>query len=232
MKRTPFMLGAFCALLPALALAQPDVTNAPKAENPPNRAVGGGNNRNRRTPPTPEQLKQMAERMAQIRAQVIRQTLTRAGFTDEALQSAVVDYAQQNEDARAKLMEKWTAIQQALRANTVTDAQLTTLLNDFRASVDEEKSRRDQATKALDAKIEFSKKPKLDATLMVGGLTGDEAQIVNGSLGGFGAGGFGGFGAGGFGAGGFGGFGGNGAAGLGGANGRGGGGFTPFGFGG
>lgn len=192
------MLGALCALLPALALAQPDTNNAPKAENPPNRPVGG-NNRGQRL--TPEQRAQReAQRNAQ-RAQMMRQMLVRAGLTDEAQQNFVVTFAKEQETAREALQEKWRAITQALRGQTVTETQLASLLNDFRALVDEEKTRREKAMVTLETQVELSKKPRLDALLMVMGLTGDEASFVNGGAnaggrgGGFGGrGGFGGFG--------------------------------------
>ena len=202
------MLGAFCALAPTLALAQPDATDATKAQNPPNQPVGGnrgGNNRGGRNL-TPEQRRQMEAQRQQQRALALRETLSQGGFTDAAVQNSIVNFAAEQEKARAALQEKWRAIEQALRGTTVTDTQLTVLLNDFRALADEEKARRAKALTTLETEVGLSKKPRLDALLLVNGITGEESAIVNGAQGQGGFGGRGGMG--------------------------GGGGFTPFGFGG
>ena len=65
------------------------------------------------------------------------------------------------------------------------------MLNDFRASVDDEKNRRVDAVSALGGVLGLAKNPRLDAGLTVAGLLGDEWSIVNITPGSGVAGGFG-----------------------------------------
>ena len=73
-------------------------------------------------------------------------------------------------------------------------SKIATVLADFRAAVAAEKTRREAALKQLDEDISYSKNPRLDALLTMGGLIGDEASYVGGMGGGGGRGGFGGMG--------------------------------------
>lgn len=180
MKINALLLGLTLLAFPHLAEAQPDTNNTPKAENPPNRPVGGRGNRGGRNL-TPEQIQQMQTQMQARRDENIRRQLTQAGFTDTGVQDAIVAFANGQDTAGQSLQEKWRLINQAVRGETVTEPQLMSLLNSFRAQIDEEKARRAKATAALDAKISFSKKPRLDALLMTMGLTGEEAAFVNNS---------------------------------------------------
>jgi hypothetical protein len=164
--------------LTGAAFAQPDVNNTPKAENPANWQNRGGNNGGRGgRAMTAEERQRM---LLQYRVQMIQRSLTVAGITDTEVQTAVSDFAKEQETAQEKLQEKWQQITEALRNNAVTDAQMATLTNDLRAMIEDEKARRKKAEADLDAKISYSKKPKLDAVLMTLGLTGDEADFVNG----------------------------------------------------
>lgn len=194
--RVLVLCGAFAALQPTFSWAQPDVDNAAKTENPPNwerganrgmggrggnRALGGRNNL------TPEQ-----------RQQQVKQLLTRAGVTDAKDQDAIAAFVLENETALQTLRTKWDALSVAMRDNTTSDKQLAGLLNDFRNAMDDEKARRLKAQQALNAKIGLDKKPRLETQLMMSGLLGDDAALMqSGSMGRFGGGA--GFGAGGFG---------------------------------
>jgi hypothetical protein len=199
--------------------AQPDTNNAGKADNPNNIQIGRGGNgpggggfQNM----TPEQRKQMQEqmeqRMAQMREQNVRTMLIRAGFTDTALQDAVVAFVQDQDKAANSLREQATKLRELLGNQAATDAQTATLLNDLHAAADTEKDRRTKAEAALDTKIGYTKKPKLEAILTIMGIVGDEAGLTStGSVLGGGMGGRGGMAGGGFGGmGGGGGFGGGG----------------------
>ena len=171
-----------------IAHAQPDVNNAPKGENPPNwnwNPGGRGGNRNgvdlRRYVPlplTPEQRVRLREQRAELMAQNLKQSLTRAGFTDEALQTAVVNELKAQEGARNDLLEKWQKIAQALRVNQTPANDMATLVKEFREAVDKEKARRTTAATALETQFQISQKPVLDALLMTLGVTGDEAGFM------------------------------------------------------
>jgi uncharacterized membrane protein YgcG len=185
---TTALIGITCSMA-AATQAQPGQNNGGLGDNVPNQAQG--NNR-RGGNLTPQQRREM-------RTEQIRTMLTNAGFNDTTLQNDVVAFATEQDTARQSLQQHFRRINQALRSNAVTDAQLTTILAEFRAAAEAEKTRRASAVKALDAKIEFSKKPRLDAMLMMMGLTGDEVSLLgNGGMGGRGGGrgGQGGFGGG------------------------------------
>lgn len=229
-------LAALTLGLAGMAAAQPDVNNGGKANNPANLQMGGPGGRG--GPGgfgggqggfgggqggfggwgnmTTEQRDLMARQQREFGWKM---TLTAAGFTDQALQNDIAAFGEAQEKGRESLRTVTRKLTDAMRNGEAKDAALGVLLNDWRAAVEDEKARRTAAEKTLDAKIGYSKKPKLEATLRLIGLIGDEAALSGisantsttmsgpGGQGGFG-GGFGGQG-GGFG-GGPGGFGGQG----------------------
>ena len=164
------------------AQAQPDVNNAPKGENPPNWNWNpGGRVGNRRTLPqrlTPEQTRRLREQRTELRAQDLKQRLTRAGFTDEALQTAVVTEFKVQDTSQRDLLGKWQKITQALRVNQTPATEVAVMNKEFRDAMDKEKARRAAAATALEAQFQISQKPVLDALLMTLGITGDEAGFV------------------------------------------------------
>ncbi|HEX8235759.1 MAG TPA: hypothetical protein VF600_07360 [Abditibacteriaceae bacterium] len=226
----PLVLGLAMGLSNIGLHAQPGVAPPPAPPGAPPAGPGaggpGGDLPNFRDM-NPEQRQQWMEQrrvqMQQARAEGIRRMLTDAGFTQTGLQDAVVDFARVQEEATQPLREQAQRVQQALRNGGMTDAQLATLLSDFRAEVAQERTRRAAALKALDQEIGYSKQPRLDALLTMGGLIGDEASIA-GVMGGRGGPGGPGGGRGGFGGPGGGGFGGPGGGGGGRGGRRGGGG--------
>lgn len=180
----PAVLGLTLVMSGMALHAQPGT--APGGNNP--QGGGGGGNRPNFREMTPEQRQQF---MRQMQEQRIRGMLAPAGFTDAALQDAVIAFVNEQDKATEELQQKQRQIARAAREGGMADAQLATLLADFRAAVAAEKTRRATATTALDAKIEFSKKPRLDALLTTAGIIGDESSIVD-SMAGRGMGGFGG----------------------------------------
>ncbi|MBW3635745.1 MAG: hypothetical protein KY445_04665 [Armatimonadetes bacterium] len=184
----PLLLGLALATV-GIAHAQPNANNGAGAQNPPNQNAGG--RRGGRGEMTAEQRAQMQAQMQQMREIGVRQMLTRGGFTDTALQDAIVAYSNERNKASEALQDKARQLNEALRGTTITETQIATLLSNFRGAVEDEKARREVAQSALDAKIGFSTKPRLDALLMMAGYIGDESQYLGG--GGRGPGGFGGF---------------------------------------
>ena len=183
MKKPTFLATAALLLLPALAWSQPDTNNGAKVENPPNRAPGGRGNGRGGQNMTPEERQQLVSRFIEERT---KQTLTAEGFTDAALQDAVVAYLKEQQAAAAELQTKMAAITQALGAKVVTDPQLAALLNDYRALSDEDKVRHEKSLAALDTKISFSTKPRLDALILVADSTIGQFSSMMGGRGGMG----------------------------------------------
>ncbi|PQV63088.1 hypothetical protein B1R32_11665 [Abditibacterium utsteinense] len=183
MKQPTLFAGAAFLLWPALAWSQPDINNAPKVENPPNRAPGARGRRRGNRQMTPAQRQQLTAQLIETRT---KRALTAAGFTDAAVQNAVVDFIQEQASAREELQAKSAQIRTALQAQVVTDAQLAALLNNYRALSDEEAARRKKSLVALDAQIGFSAKPRLDALLLLAGITGEQIPMPIAGGGGFG----------------------------------------------
>lgn len=151
-------------LAPA-AQAQPDLNNAPKAENPAarNRPNRGGNKDNRRTP-----------------EENVRQIMTQAGVNDAATQTAILDYIKADMEARAPLREQGKTLYNALQGGAVTDDQLLALVTDYRSAQQAETERRKQSQADLDAKINYTKNPRLEAMLLLTGLIGDGPMMFQG----------------------------------------------------
>ena len=180
--RTSRLLPALLAagLLTALpALAQPGM-DGPDGRPP---AMDGGPGRNRGG--------NRPDRAA-MQAQMMARQLQNAGFTDEALQTAVATYVTHRQAARKPLYDAANALSQALTDEATTDEQMTKLWNDFNAALDAEKARTTKAEAELDTQISFSKNPKLAAALTLLGVTGDAMNYLGGGRGGPGGGGPGG----------------------------------------
>jgi hypothetical protein len=154
-----------------VAQAQPDLNNAPKGDNPPprNRPNRGdkGNNEKRRNP-----------------EENMRKLLTQAGVNDDATQNAIFNYIKDDINARGPLREQGKSLYKALQAGAVTDDQLLALVTDYRAAQQAEKARREHAQADLDAKINYSKNPRLEAILLLAGLIGDGPMMFQGGPGG------------------------------------------------
>ncbi|HEY0074835.1 MAG TPA: hypothetical protein VGB77_12085 [Abditibacteriaceae bacterium] len=141
---------------------------------------------------TPQQREQMFRKFMEDR---LRESLTRHGFAQEELQNAVVEFSRVVESDRRAIREKSGKLREGMDQKA-SDAQIANLLADLRRSVSYAKMRRDRGRKVLNAKISFSKKPRLDAVLSLSGLGGDESPYLMSSFGGrsFGRRGFGGHG--------------------------------------
>jgi hypothetical protein len=141
---------------------------------------------------TPQQREQMFRKFMEDR---LRESLTRHGFAQEELQNAVVEFSRVIESDRRTIREKSGKLREGMDQRA-SDAQIVNLLADLRRSVAYAKIRRDRGRRVLNAKISFSKKPRLDAVLSLSGLGGDESPYLMSSFGGrsFGRRGFGGHG--------------------------------------
>lgn len=153
--RTPARILALGALLTALpAAAQPDPTNQTKADNPPVREK----NRDKR-----QQLD---------REQRLRLAMEGAGVTDKDAVAAAVSHAQDQDAARLPLQRLAANLASALNEETLTEAQLGTLLASFKAAQEADEKRRREAEAALEARIKYSRSPRLESALLVLGVIG------------------------------------------------------------
>lgn len=105
-------------------------------------------------------------------------------FTDAALQDAVAVFVTQNQQSRQILRDTTQKLAAAMSDGATTDAQLTALLTDWRVSKAAEETRHQSALKALDAKINFSANPRLEALLLLSGIAGEAPMGGPGGFGG------------------------------------------------
>lgn len=152
--------------------AQPDPNNTVKGANPANQAPGGFDWRTA----TPEQRQQQIQKFMELR---LREGLISAGFADKAMQDRIVEFARALDKERQPLREKSDKVREALR-NNASEEQTGTLIKELRTAVADVKKRRDVALKGLDAQIGYSKKPRLEAFLMMADMLGDEASFAGG----------------------------------------------------
>jgi hypothetical protein len=129
---------------------------------------------------TPQQREQMFRKFMEDR---LRASLTRHGFAQDELQDAVVEFSRVIENDRRTIREKSGKLLEGMDQKA-SDAQIANLLADLRRSVSYAKIRRDRGRRVLNAKISFSKKPRLDAVLSLSGLGGDESPYLMSSFGG------------------------------------------------
>lgn len=127
---------------------------------------------------TPEQLKQLKTIELERKALSIRERLTEAGFTDLAVQHAIVVFYKNKENARVALQARWGALQGAMNRLGVSEAQLSTLLGDFQTAANIEKARRDVAFKELSTKTGLARNPRLQLFLLRLGIPGDETLLL------------------------------------------------------
>jgi hypothetical protein len=166
-----FALVATLQLTTIGAFAQPDPNNVPKVENPANRPVGGGRNRPAQQL-TPAALQAMMEQRA-------KQQLQRAGITDIEQQEAIITYTKEEQEADTKIRQKGQELQRVIRADTLSNAQLVALVNEYHVALEENKERHTKALAKLKEAIDFNTNPRIEAFLMLSGLYGDGPVISN-----------------------------------------------------
>lgn len=162
----PLAVVAVAAAVTGSAQAQPDPNNVPKAQNPDNRPVRPNN----RQPMTPEEREAAMKRF-------MKSQIERTGVTDDAQQDAVLEYIQNELDAREDLQESNRALSLSLRNTTLTDAQIAGLLNTYMGEVEDDKVRRTAAQKQLAQTVDITKVPRLETMLVLMGAWGDAPAI-------------------------------------------------------
>ncbi len=146
------------------ALAQPDPNNPPKAVNPPGKtdAERAAELEARRQ----EKLKKREARQREVRAEYGARLMNSLGLTDKAEQNALIDYYDEMSKARLPLLQATTKIRAAVK-NQVKDAELATLVKDYRAASESYETRLKQAEATLEQKTAYSKKPRLEAVVIM-----------------------------------------------------------------
>ncbi len=126
---------------------------------------GRGDNRNM----TPEQREQ---EMQQRRTQQLNRMLSEAGFIDKEVQDAVIAFANAQDAERKDSRDNARKLSEALREGE-DNVTLAAILADMRADTKESEARRTAALNQLDAQINFKSNARLEAILVLSGLTGE-----------------------------------------------------------
>lgn len=182
MTRPFFLFVLLCA--PLVARAQttaPDVvTTAPDAAATPQRGayevpeqrVQAATN-NVATPPKPNKWQiEQAKKQAEMEKD-LRNAMSVHGFTDLALQDAIIAHIQGESAARLPLRERGRRLFRGLNSPKVNDAEMSLALGGYMAAVAADHTRRDMAGKTLDEKIGWSKNPRLHSMLLLFGIIGE-----------------------------------------------------------
>ncbi len=162
---------ALALAMPQSAHAQPDPDNAPKADNPANRPARPNDRRGQQTP---EQREAALQRF-------MKNQIERAGIADETQQDAVIQYIEDEMDARQNLQESSRELANALRNPTLSDAQIAGLLNTYMGEVEDDKTRRTAAQKKLSETVDMLQAPRLQAMLVLMGAW-DDAPNLGGNM--------------------------------------------------
>ncbi len=129
---------------------------------------------------TPEEQQQM---MAQMRENRLRRQLA-AGNADQKAQDAIIQYSKAQDEATQKIQDLMRQLVEAVSTAGTPDTKIAALLKQLEDATSAEKTRRQKARTDLDAKIGYSKLPRLSAVLTTIGLVGDESLLLNSTQGG------------------------------------------------
>ncbi len=184
------LLAASSFLLPQMlqiARAQPDET-APKTANPP--TVDAQKAMDEAMKTTLDKLRTMTvEEMRaytrEMQEEMLRSQLSRQGFNDLEMQEIVIDFLHQQDEARQSTRIAAARLRDALMNAQMTGAKPQTspeqwmiLLAALHNAADTERERRTRATEKLSQTLKLNEQPRLDATLRLAGVIGDEIWYI------------------------------------------------------
>jgi hypothetical protein len=149
----------------AAAWAQPD-----KPDKPDRPGVRRGQAKGRPADPD-ERERRRGER--EKRAEGLRRVMASMGVAERGVQDEVLRYIVEQSRARAVVRRKATEIYTALRDPDKTDDQIRVLLSAYGSVLTADRSRRSAAEDALNERIGFRNKPRVEAALTILGVIGD-----------------------------------------------------------
>jgi hypothetical protein len=141
----------------------PGETRRPKPEYKPERDEEG---------PRGPKGKGQAQWQAALE-QNVRDAISANGFTDVTLQNIILEHIQSESRARAPLRERGRRLFRGLSSPKVGDAEMSLALGGYIAAIEADRTRRAAAEAELDAKIGWSKNPRLHSMLLLFGIIGE-----------------------------------------------------------
>lgn len=171
------------SLLAALALGLFSPAHAqPNTQNTPPMAQGAQPKAPDWGKMTPEERRKVVRKTTE---DTLRGSLTHLGYAEKPMQDDVVKTALAEEDALEPVRAAHRKLTLALLMNPTGEKETTALMMDLRDSITEAKTERTRLIKGLEERLEFSKKPRLEAFLSIVGITGDESAFMGGITGNF-----------------------------------------------
>jgi len=131
--------------------------------------------------PHASSAEKFAERLkerAVLREHGLRLLLAEYGVTEKATQDVIAAYVNELDTNREPLRVLSANLLDTVTGSSTGDVLVPGLLTELKARVAEEKLRADKALAAFDASLGYSKQPRLEATLIVLGILGDEAVSI------------------------------------------------------
>lgn len=116
--------------------------------------------------------KQNALRQADLE-KTVRDAMTAHGFSDAPLQNDILAHIQSEAKARSPLRERGRRLFRGLNSPKVGDAEMSLALGSYLTALEADRARRIAAETALDAKIGWSKNPRLHSMLLLFGIIGE-----------------------------------------------------------
>lgn len=150
----------------SIAFAQPNPNDGPPPPPP--------NGQPPRPPrETPEQRRQEQETQ-------LRTLMSSNGVTDAPTQDAVLTYLEDELKARAPLRQMGLKLYRALGDQNISNDQIQAMIADYQNAQDLENQRRTKSQSDLDAKIHYTKNPRLQGLLLLMGVLGDGPPLMEG----------------------------------------------------
>lgn len=120
-----------------------------------------------------ENRRRSTAKQARIEGEM-RRMMIRLGCDQPPVQDAIIAFIADETRARRPLRDQSRKLFQALRSeNGAVDANVETLLADFRIALEQDKARHQVGEAALDQRINFKSNPRLEAMLLLFGVIGD-----------------------------------------------------------
>lgn len=134
----------------------------------------------------------MQDRLEDARVDGLRNTLRKLGYEDKDLLNAVSDYVRKRDATRLPFLLASRRLEAVLQDKDASNDEVHDALNHFYDAADAERHRRDgyrdaqhDAEKQLDDNIHFSHDPRLEATLVMMGVLGDDTELLDQAAPGF-----------------------------------------------
>lgn len=118
--------------------------------------------------------------LQRMQAHSLPDALERFGLVDKQIQETIVKFVVEYEEALSPLLgQAWKVPFIKYRKGPAVDEKSLTALNELRAAVASHKVRRANALRKLDAKIGYTHSPRLQAALLLLGITGEDASLLD-----------------------------------------------------